>query len=150
MTLRGGVACGNHLSVFQAQYGSHSTLPGRHGLLHVATTLGHQAHAIRKAQRLCAHQRGVFTETVTGEIIGTRAMTLLPYAPYRHPSGEHRRLSLVGLVEHLCRTLLHQLPKVIIQCLGGFSERRRHHRIGASQFRQHAYGLRTLAGKNKC
>ena len=74
---------------------------------------------------------------------------VLPRAPHCHARSQHRRLCFFGTVQFLGGTVLREFPKVVAQYFGRFGETLADHRRRLCEIREHADGLRTLAGKDE-
>jgi hypothetical protein len=57
----------------QPQQRGHRAHARRHGFLHVPAALADQAHGIRELQAARRHQRGVFSQTVAGDVVRCEA-----------------------------------------------------------------------------
>jgi hypothetical protein len=94
-------------------------------------------------------QGRVFAEAVPGELRRLRATGRDPGAPRGNPGREQRRLGEFGLVELFLGAGLRQRPEVDAAAVGGFGEGLAHGRMGVGEVREHAQGLRALAGKHE-
>ncbi|MGY3264254.1 hypothetical protein ACVWZN_000327 [Lysobacter sp. HA35] len=87
---------------------------------------------------------------MTRELRRHRAATGLPQAPHGDTGSEQRRLGEFGGVEPSVGTVLAERPEIDTGALAGLGERGGDERIGRCELREHADGLRALAGKDEC